>query len=118
KAYQAMNLWFDIEITSAERQRGDVFMLLIITASLLARFFQKGFKSIFRIHMAVFLVGFTAFQLWLHYTFPYQMQHAILDAYLEYQKEFTSTYEGRFQFQCEQGKWECYSWIGEDVPEV
>jgi len=117
KAYQAINLWFGYEITSPERQRGDVSVLLIITLSLFGRFWQRGFKSFFRIHIAVFLLFFTCFQLWLHYTFPYQMQSAILGPYLKYQEEFTSTYEGRFQYQCDQGQWKCYSWLGEDVPE-
>lgn len=70
KAYQSINLWFGIEITSAERQRGDVTVLMIVGLSLLARFFQKGFKSFFRIHITVFLLFFTCFQMWIHYTFP------------------------------------------------
>lgn len=117
KAYQAINLWFGHEITSAERQRGDVAVLMIITLSLLARFWQRGFKSFFRIHITVFLLFFTCFQMWLHYTFPYQMQTAILEPYLKYQEEFTSTYEGRFRYQCDQGQWKCYSWVGADVPD-
>jgi hypothetical protein len=117
KAYQSINLWFGIEITSAERQRGDVTVLMIVGLSLLARFFQKGFKSFFRIHITVFLLFFTCFQMWIHYTFPYRMQSAILAPYVDYQKEFTSTYEGRFRYQCDQGLWKCYSWEGDNIPD-
>jgi hypothetical protein len=117
KAYQAINLWFGHEITSAERQRGDVTILMIVALTLLLRFMTPGFKSFFRIHISVFLLFFTCFQMWLHYTFPYQMQSAILEPYLKYQEEFTSTYEGRFHYQCDQGQWECFSWQGSDVPE-
>mgnify|MGYP006926845355 FL=1 len=116
KAYQAINLWFGHDIDSAERQRGDVTVLMIVSLSLLARFCRRGFKSFFRIYITAFLLLFTCFQMWLHYTFPYQMQSAILDADLAYQKEFTSTYEGRFQYQCDQGLWTCYSWEGDDIP--
>lgn len=117
KTYQAINLWFGYEITSAERQRGDVTVLMVVCLSLLVRFWQKGFKSFFRIHIAAFLLFFTCFQMWLHYTFPYQMQSAILEPYLKYQEEFTSTYEGRFRYQCDQGMWKCYSWEGTAVPD-
>jgi len=78
-AYQAINLWFGHEIASAERQRGDVTVLMIVALTLLLRFVTTGFKSFFRIHISVFLLFFTCFQMWLHYTFPYQMQSAILE---------------------------------------
>lgn len=116
KAYQSINLWFGHEITSAQRQRGDVTVLMVVSLSLLARFLQPGFKSFFRIHITAFLLFFTCFQMWLHYTFPYQIQSAILGPYVELQKEFTSTYEGRFRYQCDQGLWKCYSWEGDNVP--
>lgn len=116
KAYQAINMWFGHDIDSTERQRGDVTVLMIVALSLIARFTQKGFKSFFRIYITAFLLFFTCFQIWLHYTFPYQMQTAILDAELAYQKEFTSTYEGRFRYQCDQGIWTCYSWEDDDIP--
>lgn len=118
KAYQTVNLWFGHNIDSSERQRGDVTVLMIVAVSLLARFLRKGFKSFFRIYITAFLLFFTCFQMWLHYTFPYQMQSAILDADLAYQKEFTATYEGRFRYQCDQGLWTCYSWEGDEVPAV
>ncbi|MFL1449381.1 hypothetical protein ACI77O_13370 [Pseudomonas tritici] len=117
KIYQSINIWLDIEFTYRERQRGDVTMLMIISLSLLARFLQPGFKSFFRIHITAFLLFFTCFQLWLHYTFPYQIQSAILAPYVEYQKEFSSTYEGRFRYQCDQGVWVCYSWEGDNIPD-
>ena len=117
KAYQSVNLWLGIEITSAERQRGDVTVLMIISLSLLARFLKTGFKSFYRIHITVFLLFFTCFQLWIHYTFPYRIQSAILAPYVEYQKEFTSTYEGRFRYQCDQGLWKCYSWVDDRIPD-
>lgn len=44
------------------------------------------------------------------------MQSAILDANLAYQKEFTSTYEGRFRYQCDKRMWSCYSWKGDAIP--
>lgn len=116
KTYQTINLWFDREIDSSERQRGDVTVLMLVSLSLLARFFRPGFKSFFRIHISAFLLLYTLFQLWLHYTFPYQIQSAILEPQLNYQKEFTSTYEGRFQYQCDQGQWTCYSWEGDNIP--
>ncbi|HBP6379318.1 TPA: hypothetical protein L6A07_29555 [Pseudomonas aeruginosa] len=117
KTYQTLNLWFDREIDSSERQRGDVTILMLVATTLVARFFTPGFKSFFRIHITAFLLLYTVFQLWLHYTFPYQMQAAILEPQLNYQKEFTSTYEGRFQYQCDQGLWTCYSWKGASIPD-
>lgn len=117
KTYQTVNLWFDRVIESDERQRGDVFTLAFVGVSLLLRLiFQRGFKSFWRLHITCFILLFTVFQLWLHWTFPYQMQSAIMAAQLDYQKEFTSTYEGRFRYQCDQGKWECYSWSGNEIP--
>lgn len=116
KTYQAINLWFGHEIDSSERQRGDVFILAIVCFSLLARFLKPGFKSFFRIHITGFVLLYTLFQLWVHYIFPYQMQKAILAPQLAYQMEFTSTYEGRFQYQCDHGKWTCFSWTGDEIP--
>lgn len=116
KTYQTINLWFGREIDSSERQRGDVTILMLVSISLLARFFRPGFKSFFRIHISAFLLLYTIFQLWIHYTFPYQIQSAILEPQLNYQKEFTATYEGRFQYQCDQGHWTCYSWQGDNIP--
>lgn len=116
KTYQTINLWFGREIDSSERQRGDVIVLMLVSLSLLVRFYRPGFKSFFRIHISAFLLLYTLFQLWLHYTFPYQIQSAILEPQLNYQKEFTATYEGRFQYQCDQGQWTCYSWKGDNIP--
>lgn len=116
--YQAINAIFGREIGSDERQRGDVYVLAFVAVSLLVRFCQKGFKSIFRMHITIFLWFYTFFLLWVHAVFPYQMQGAIIDARIDYQKEFTSTYPGRFDFLCERDQWDCYTWLGDDVPEA
>tara|TARA_R110002124_G_scaffold128157_19_gene288714 strand:- start:11004 stop:11981 length:978 start_codon:yes stop_codon:yes gene_type:complete len=116
--YQAINAAFGRVIDSTERQRGDVIVLALVAISLLIRLYRKDFRSFFRIHITAFLWFFTTFLLWVHAVFPYQMQGAILAARIDYQKEFTSTYPGRFQFYCDLGAWECYSWVGDDVPEV
>lgn len=117
KAYQTINLWFDREITSAERQRGDVYTLGFVAVTLAARLiFEKGFRSFFRLHIGLFLICYTTFQGWVHYVFPYHMQYEIMAQRLEYQKEFTSTYPGRFEFMCGQRPIECFEWVGDDIP--
>lgn len=119
KSYQVMNQWFGIEIGSQERQRGDVYALTAVALTLLGRLiFERGFKSFFRIHITAFLIIYTSFQIWVHYVFPYQMQQEILNQRMNYQKELTSTYEGRFFFQCDNLEIECYQWLGDEVPET
>lgn len=119
KVYQTMNLWFDRELITAERQRGDVYTVGLLATFLVARLiFEKGFRSFFRLHIGVFLVGYTAFQGWVHYVFPYHMQSEIMAQRLEYQKEFASTYPGRFEYMCARRPIECVEWVGDDIPGV
>ncbi len=114
--YQAINSLFGREIGASERQRGDVYTFAIVGLTLLIRFLMPGFKSIFRIHITAFIIFYTLFQGWVHYVFPYQMKAAIVESQINFQKEFTSTYPGRFDYQCAKGLWDCYSWVGDEVP--
>lgn len=58
KLWQQICLLFGHEISSSERQRGDVFMMALVFGSLLVRFVLGGFTSFFRIHITFFHLRF------------------------------------------------------------
>ncbi len=116
KLWQQLCLLFGHEISSSERQRGDVFMMALVFGSLLVRFALGGFKSFFRIHITFFICVFVTFQGWIHFIFPYYIQQHLLNERLTYQKELTATYEGRFRFQCDHLPITCFEWVGDAVP--
>jgi|TARA_R110001606_G_scaffold398765_2_gene578788 hypothetical protein len=116
-AYQLVNLVFGREIGSDERQRGDVILLAAVAVTLLLRVANPKFRSLFRIHVTLFLWFYTCFLLWVHYLFPYELQQELLSQRLEYQNEFISTYPGRFDYLCQTGPLICFSWVGDVAPE-
>lgn len=100
-------------MTSRERQRGDVFMLTLVFASLLLRLvLQKDFRSFFRIHITFFLVAFTMFQILIHYVFAYQFQSAILDQRLNYLREVAVTAADRSDYLCRTEQLTCFTFRG------
>lgn len=115
--YQAISWLLGHTMTPAERQRGDVFTLAFVFTTLIGRFiFQRGFFSFMRVHITFFLVAYTLFLCCIHYLFAYFIQGELLSQRMLYQEELTSTYPGRFKYECEHLPIKCFEWTGEEIP--
>lgn len=94
---------FGYEMTSRERQRGDVFMLALIAVTLLVRLvLDRRFKSFMRLHITFFLFAFVSFQLMIHFVFAYNLQGAVIEQRQKYLQEVVATYTDRFDYLCQQ----------------